>query len=236
MCALAQPEELLAQNRRLDRAVGYRANEPAGEFAAIHRKPVADDPLETKHLRDRIGKVVEAARYQHRARAHRCERGHQRGRTRRGGNPLGEAIMDCAFIEPSEQRDALPQGRLEIEFTLHGAFGDRGDLRLQPCVIGQLVDAFLSDHGRIHVRDEQARDRDFALPCQHVSRRIDRVDTRQHARARAAVEAQLEHLTREVRGEELHPFYRQHVSQCRETRFTFTRLCYQPRHEHFDFS
>ena len=51
--------------------------------------------------------------------------------------------------------DAGPQRLLEIELAVHGARGDRGDLRLDADGVGELVDAFLLDHGRIHVGDEQ---------------------------------------------------------------------------------
>ena len=50
-----------------------------------------------------------------------------------------------------EQRDTLAQRRFEFDLATHRAFGDSGDVSLEPDKIGQLVDAFLADHGGIHV-------------------------------------------------------------------------------------
>ena len=53
----------------------------------------------------------------------------------------------------------------EIELALHRPLGDRGDLGFEPGIIGELVDAFLADDGRIHVGDEQ--------PLRRAARRLD---------------------------------------------------------------
>ena len=68
-----------------------------------------------------------------------------------------EALGDRSFVQPCQQRHPLAQRGGEIEFTPHRALGDRGDLRLDPGIVGEFVDAFLPDHGRIHVGDEQPR-------------------------------------------------------------------------------
>ena len=57
---------------------------------------------------------------------------------------------------PFSRRDALAQRRLELDLAAHGALGDRGDDGLQPGHVGEFVDAFLADHGRIHVGDDEA--------------------------------------------------------------------------------
>ena len=54
-----------------------------------------------------------------------------------------------------EQRDALAQRRLERDLAAHRALGDRRHMGLQADIIRELVDAFLPDHGGIHVGDEQ---------------------------------------------------------------------------------
>ena len=56
---------------------------------------------------------------------------------------------------PFEQRHALAQRRLERDLAAHRPLGDRRHMRFQPGIVGQLVDAFLADHGGIHVGDEQ---------------------------------------------------------------------------------
>ena len=60
-------------------------------------------------------------------------------------------LVDHADRHVLQQRDALAQRRLELDFAAHRAFGDGGDMRLQAGEIGQFVDAFLADHGGIHV-------------------------------------------------------------------------------------
>ena len=76
--------------------------------------------------------------------------------------PPGVSVMRSAMMRSTtadrqalQQRDALAQGRLEGELAAHGALGDRRDLLLQPDEVGEFVDAFLPDHGGIHVGEEQ---------------------------------------------------------------------------------
>ena len=76
--------------------------------------------------------------------------------------PPGVGVMRFASTSSTtltgrsfKQRDALAQRRLEFDFAAHRAFGDAGDMRLQPGEIGQFVDAFLADHGGIHVRQKK---------------------------------------------------------------------------------
>ena len=64
---------------------------------------------------------------------------------------LCQHLVDHADRQALQQRDALAQRRLERDLAAHRAFGDGGDMRLQPGEIGQFVDAFLADHGGIHV-------------------------------------------------------------------------------------
>ena len=84
--------------------------------------------------------------------AHRPDQGLRPGI---GPHPFRQASRDDRFVEPLEQRDPLLERRGEIEFAAHRPLGDRGNLRLDPGIIGQFVEAFLPDHGRIHVGDEQ---------------------------------------------------------------------------------
>ena len=52
--------------------------------------------------------------------------------------------------------EALAQGRFEFDLAPHGALGDDGDLGFQPNKIGKLVNAFLADHGGVHVGEEKS--------------------------------------------------------------------------------
>ena len=60
-------------------------------------------------------------------------------------------LVDHADGQALQQRDALAQRRLEFDFAAHRALGNGGDMRLQAGEIRQFVDAFLPDHGGIHV-------------------------------------------------------------------------------------
>ena len=55
--------------------------------------------------------------------------------------------------------DIYPDGhQTGVTVIQHGTrVAANGDLRLEPGIIGQLVDAFLADHRRIHVGDEYVR-------------------------------------------------------------------------------
>ena len=70
---------------------------------------------------------------------------------RRRRDALCQHLVDHADGHILEQRDALAQRRFELDLAAHRAFGDGGDMRLQAGEIGQFVDAFLADHGGIHV-------------------------------------------------------------------------------------
>ena len=83
---------------------------------------------------------------------------------------LLDHLVDHAGRQPREQRDALAQRRLESDLAAHGAFGDRGDVGLLADEIRQLVDAFLADHGGIHVGEKKL----LAPSCRRLHHDIDR--------------------------------------------------------------
>ena len=82
---------------------------------------------------------------------------HQRTRALDRLDSLVEALRDRAFLEPFEQGDTLAQRAFELQLATHCPLGNVGNAILQPCKIGQFVDTFLPDHGRVHVGDEQPR-------------------------------------------------------------------------------
>ncbi len=49
-----------------------------------------------------------------------------------------------------------------LDLAAHGARGDRRDLRLHAADVGDLVDAFDGDEGRVHVHRHQAEVRELA--------------------------------------------------------------------------
>ena len=64
--------------------------------------------------------------------------------------------MDYGLGQAGEQGDALAQRRRERHLASHRPLGDRGDARADPGEIRKLVDAFLTDQSRIHIRHQKA--------------------------------------------------------------------------------
>ena len=73
---------------------------------------------------------------------------------------LSQHLVDDVSGRSGEQRDALAQGRRESDLAAHRPLGDRGDALADPGEIRKLVDAFLTDQRRIHVRDQKALSRE----------------------------------------------------------------------------
>ena len=106
-------------------------------------------------LRDRLGEGQKAPGYEQAART-ACTHGLDQGPSAIGQmHALHETSMQFALVETGEQANPFPQGAGKIQLALHGALGDPRDLVLEARIIGELVDAFLADDGRIHVGDEQ---------------------------------------------------------------------------------
>ena len=72
------------------------------------------------------------------------------------GDALANDLLDDGFGQSFEERDPLAQRRLEGDLAPHRALGDRRDMGPGSDEIGKFVDAFLLDHGRIHVGEEKA--------------------------------------------------------------------------------
>ncbi len=82
-------------------------------------------------------------------------RPNQRGSARRERDPVVEDLLDGRHRQAAQEGDALAQGRLEGDLAPHGPFRDARDLLFHAGEVGQFVDTFLSDHGRIHVGEEK---------------------------------------------------------------------------------
>lgn len=99
---------------------------------------------------------MEAARYEHRHAALGIHGLHELARTGVELDALLETGRKIGFGEPLEQTHALDQSGFEIKLAAHRALGDIGDAILHAGKIRKLVDAFDSDHRRVHVGDQHA--------------------------------------------------------------------------------
>jgi len=128
----------------------------AGEFARLHFENIGAVLMEADLLGDLLREQREAARDERRVGAvgaHGLDELAAAGRER---DALGDHLVHHAFLKPFEQGDALAQRRLEGDLAAHGAFGDGGHMGLHADEIGELIDAFLPDHGGIHVGEDEA--------------------------------------------------------------------------------
>ena len=157
--------------RRIDDRRGHRAQQRAvGDFQHI-----GDRRVEADLFGDGAGEAGEATRHQQGPRAARLHRAHQRPGPAHDDDSLRPAEVDRGILQPLEQRHAFMQRAGEVQFAAHRPLGDFRDLRLDPRIVGQLVDALDGDHGRIHVGDQQ-----FLLA--RLCRLHDDVDARAHTR------------------------------------------------------
>ena len=74
---------------------------------------------------------------------------------RRQRDAAFQCLIDDADRQPLQQRHAFAQRRLERDFAAHGALCDGGDMGLEARKVRQFVDAFLADHGGIHVGEKK---------------------------------------------------------------------------------
>ena len=140
-------------------ALAFRAQdrpfEPSVQPARSKAEPVGHDPVEADLGPDRIGEAGESSGDQEREGPFPTHRPHQRPGAAGEPDALRQAPVDGGLVEPGEKSDPLGKRRLEPDLTLHRPLGDVRDLGLDARIIGELVDAFDGNHGRIHVGDEQ---------------------------------------------------------------------------------
>ena len=130
--------------------LGYTAQQ-----AARHAKDIGFESFESDLLGNRLDEGCESSRDQHCHRSPDAHRTNQRLGTGVGPDPFCEALLNDGGIKSFEQRHPLLERAGKIQFALHRAFRDLGDLGLNARIIGQFVDAFLPDHGGIHIGDQQ---------------------------------------------------------------------------------
>jgi len=144
----------------------------AGELAVADEQLVGAVLLEADSCRHRIGEQRKAAGDQAGPGAIGAHGRDQLAAARRRNDALGQHLVDHADRHVLQQRDALAQRRLERDLAAHRAFGDFCDMILQPGEIGQFVDAFLADHGGIHVGEKKPLAPDGARLHHDVDRQI----------------------------------------------------------------
>ncbi len=179
--------------------------------------------------------MVETARDQHRAAPPCPQRMHQHPRARRRGDALGKTARDGILFQSGEQCDPLRQRLGKRQFAAHGAFGDVGDLGLQSGEVRQLVDAFLPDHGRVHVGNEQVRGGKGPVAHQQVAQAEMRVEYGAQLGRIPVRQRELQHRAVMLQ----HPLFRHAHARRFEggdssarLRFNVRHVCYKPRDEH----
>ena len=146
----------ILQRGELRLAAEDRLGDPAGQPARGDFEPVAVAFVEADHPGNSVGERGESAGDEDGAGAVRPHGADQLAAAGRQRDALDDHAADRLLGQAGEEAYALAERRGEVELAAHGALGDVGDLRLEAGEIGKLVDAFLLDHGRIHVGDELA--------------------------------------------------------------------------------
>ncbi len=174
------------ERRELGRLAENRLGHAAGEPAVLDLQNIGAVLVEADGLADARREDGEAAGDQNGIGpmgAHGLDQGPPAGGQ---SDALLDRLVHHAGVEPGKQGDALAQRRFESDLAAHGAFGDFRDHVLQADEIGQFIDAFLADHGGIHVGEQQL----LAPVLQRLDKNIDRRGAKakpQHGRRGAAI-------------------------------------------------
>lgn len=136
--------------------VENRLDHPAGEFPLRDFQLVGFLGVEPDGGGDTAGEEAETARHEQAVSAAGFHGLHQRARAGHEGDVGLVGLLQGGFGQVLQQGDAFAQRGLEIELAVHGALGDGRDMGFEPDEPGQLIDAFLLDHGGIHIGDQQA--------------------------------------------------------------------------------
>lgn len=148
---IAQAHQRLALRLAPENRLGHRAGEPV----IRDLEPVGVVLVEADHRSDAVREQREPPGHQHRSHTQRPQGPHENARAGRQGDALVDHRVDRCDRQAPEQRDAFTERRFERDLPAHGTLGDCGDMVFQADEIGEFVDAFLLDHGRIHVGEEK---------------------------------------------------------------------------------
>ena len=166
VCAIADRQRLVGgQSRRARSAIrvaSFASRPRIGSATVPERRPagsrrsrLALDLIKPDCRSDLVGKGRESAGDEAgvgAARPHGRDQGFAAGRE---GDAARDHLLGHGCGQAGQQRDAFAQRGRERKLPAHGALGDGGDARLLTDQVGQLVDAFLADHGRVHVGERQ---------------------------------------------------------------------------------
>ena len=150
----ARPRQALQQRELAPRAA-HRLEHPAGQAAARGREAIGLGQIEADRVAHPLDQRQEAARHQRRgraARAHGLDQGPGAGHQ---PHALAIDLLEHADRQAGQERDPGLERGAEVERAVHRALRDRGDLGPDAGDLGQLVDAFDRDHGRVHVADQE---------------------------------------------------------------------------------
>ena len=153
---------LLAENRFGD---------DAGELAVFLDQHVGAVFVETENRGDAAGEDGETAGNKGSIAAVRGHRVDEFLATRGERDALGDHLVNDGDGQALEEGNALAKRRFELDFAVHRARRNGGDEVLEADFGGQFVDAFLADHGGVHVGDQQFLAAGFCLLHDDVDRR-----------------------------------------------------------------
>ena len=128
---------------------GLRINHAAQHLArelAIHNfKLVGKRPIQPQAGFQAVGEISETARHQQKFDAVRLASADKFFRALRERKLVFIHFGKLVFRLPFEQGDAMAQRLFKVQFALHGAFGDFGDLVFEPRARGDFVNALNGD-------------------------------------------------------------------------------------------
>jgi hypothetical protein len=161
----------LLQRLELGIAAQYRFRHDAGKAPVVSDdEAVAAVLVEPDLRRDLCRKFREAARHQAGIGTVAAHRMDQSPPARRQGDPSRDHLVNDAGRKALEHGNALAKGRGEFDLAAHGALGNGSDAGPLADEVGQFIDAFLADHGGVHVGEEQA----FAPSCRWLHHHVNR--------------------------------------------------------------
>ena len=128
--------------------LGHLSRQPA---VAVDEQTVGPILVETDHCGEPMRKQRKAASDETGISAVPAHGRDKRARAGSNMNTVIDHFVRRGDWQPSKQRHAFTHSRFEFNFASHCPLRDGRDLLLYTQVVGKLVDAFLTDHGGIHV-------------------------------------------------------------------------------------